>query len=179
LTFCTSFLSRRRYVEERYGAGSFQKVRDGLVARHGIELPPIIAPGGWYPSRAFAFGLDIARNQWGAPRFHEDFGRKAAEYEIHWVYRVILKFTSPLWLLEQGTAVWNKSHDTGSWTIEGRDGWLRGTLRDFGLVHSGYCRSLGSWIKRACEMTGTATIQVWHPQCRVNGNEACVFEGEW
>src|SRR6185437_8773971 len=142
LTYCTSFLSLRRFVEERHGAGSFQKVREGLARQHRIELPPIIAPGAWYPTRAFALGLDVARNLWASPMFHEQFGAKAAEYEINLVYRVILRFTSPTWMLEQGTSVWNKAHNTGKWTIESKSGWMRGTLRDFGLVHAGYCRSL-------------------------------------
>lgn len=179
LTFCTSFLSLRRFVEETYGAGAFQKVREGLARTHHIELPAIIAPGAWYPTQAFASGLDVGRQIFGPPGFHEMFGAKAAEYEIHWVYRPLLRFKSPLWMLEQGATVWRKAHNTGTWTIESKDRWMRGSLRDFGLVHAGYCRSLCAWLSRACEMTGTVGLRVFHPECRVTGSAACVFEGEW
>jgi len=149
------------------------------VARYRIELPPIIAPGAWYPSRAFASGMDVARHEFQAPGFHDLFGAKAAEYELHWVYRPLLRFTTPVWLIEQGANVWRKAHDTGTWTIESRAGWVRGTLKDFGLVHAGSCRSLTAWLQRACEMTAARKIRIWHPQCRVDGASGCVFEGEW
>ncbi len=179
LTAATSFLSLRRFVEERYGQGSFQRIREALSARHNFRLPPIITAGSWYPSRAFALGMDEARHQFKAPEFHEAFGAKAAEYELHWVYRPILRFTTPVWLIEQSADVWKKAHDTGAWSIESRPSWVRGTLKDFGLVHTGYCRSLTAWLQRACEMTCARRIRVWHPQCRVDNYPGCVFEGEW
>ena len=178
MTASTSFLSLRRFVEERHGAGAFSRVREALAQQHQIEVPTLAA-GKWYPTRAFAMGLDVARHLFGPASFHEDFGVAAAEYEIHWSYRFVLRFASPVWMLEQGSRVWRKAHTTGKWTIEGGEGKLCGTLREFGIVHAGYCRSLTGWLGRACEMTGASRVRVWHPECRAAGAEACVFHGEW
>ena len=84
------------------------------------------------------------------PDFHERFGAAAAEYEVSWVHRIALRFTSPQWLLERGADYWSRAHSTGRWEIEGRKGWMRGTLHDFGVVDAGYCDSLRAWLLRAC-----------------------------
>ena len=179
LTASTSFLSLRRFVDERKGAGAFQKVRERLALQHGVELPAIVAPTRWYPTRSFVLALDVARQVVGQPLFLEQFGARSCDYEVKLAYRVLLRFTSPAWALEQGTNMWNKAHDTGRWTMESKSGWIRGTLRDFGVTHAGFCKALCAWMTRAAQMTGTPDARVWHPACRAAGHEACVFEGEW
>jgi hypothetical protein len=181
LTFCTSFLSLRQYVEQKQGAGSFKRVRAALAAEHGIELPAVITPGSWLPTLHFTTGMNVARTLFGPPNFHELFGAAAAEYELRWVHRVILRFTSPLWMLERADEVWNKAHTTGRWEIAGSAAQrtMRGTLYDFGVVDKGYCDSLRGWITRACLMTGTHRIAVLETSCRARGAAGCTFEGRW
>jgi len=179
LTFCSSFLAVRHYVERNRGHEAFQAMRAQLPDTVGVTLPPVITPGSWHPTIAFAGLLDLGAALFGTPDFYEDFGRAAAELEINIVYRVILRFTSPEWLLTQGSRIWRKAHNTGRWVIEGGPRRVRGSLYDFGLVHRGYCRSLVGWLTRSCEMTGAKGIRVLHPICRADGRECCVFEGRW
>jgi hypothetical protein len=182
LTFCTSFLSLRQYVGETYGKEAFKAVREALHRDHDIALPPVIVPGSWMPTRWFTSGMNVAKRLYGPDDFHARFGWAAAEYEVNWVHRAVLRFTSPMFLLERGADVWRKSHSTGNWTIEGgRPRWLRGELRDFGVVDAGYCDSLRTWLTRACMMTGAAKIQIFERRCRARDANAagCVFEGTW
>jgi hypothetical protein len=178
-TFCTSFLSLRQFVEETAGAGSFKTLREALKQRVQIDLPPVIAPGSWLPTDWFVKGLELGTELFGPPDFAERFGRKAAEYELKWVHRVVLRFTSPVWLLERGRDVWARSHTTGRWEIESKDRWLRGRLYDFAGSSLAYCASLRTWLTRSCQMTGAQAIHITEPECRARGARACVFEGGW
>jgi hypothetical protein len=180
MTASTSLLSLRRYVEDTYGQGSFKAIRDALHDKHAITLPPVLAPAAWYPTTWFLRGMDEARARFGSDDFYERFGAAAAEYEIHWVFRFALRFTSPLWLVERGAKEWCRAHDTGRWEVSAvGDHGLRGTLYEFGIVHEGQCRSLTSWFTRACQMTGERRARVEHPICRARGAKLCVFQGEW
>lgn len=178
-TFCTSFLSVRQYVEETHGAGSFKQLREGLKMEHGIELPPVIAPGSWLPTAWFVKSLELGTELFGPPDFPERFGRKAAEYELKWVHRLVLRFTSPMWLLERGRDVWDRSHDTGRWEIVGKGNWMSGTLYDFAGASLAYCASLRTWLTRACQMTGAQSMFIKEMECKAKGDRACVFDGTW
>jgi len=179
LTYVTAFQSTRQYVLEQHGDDGWNKLRDALRERHDIALPPSFEANAWLPTREFVTALNVARDLFGPPNFHEKFGWAAAEYEVSWMHRIALRFTSPLWLLEHGKAYWQRAHSTGRWEVEGRKGWVRGTLHDFGVVDQGYCDSLRAWILRACLMTGASRTFVAERSCRARGAEACVFEGTW
>ena len=179
LSFVTAFQSVRQYVLELHGEAGWSQLRDAARERHSIVLPPTFAANAWLPTLHFTTALNVARELFGPPDFHTRFGAAAAEYEMSWMHRVALRFTTPLWLLEHGTAYWRRAHTTGRWEVEGRKGWVRGTLRDFAVVDGGYCDSLRAWIHRACLMTGASRTFVAERSCRARGADACIFEGTW
>ncbi len=179
LSYTTALQSARQFVIERHGADGWARVCTTLRERHDITLPPELETGKWLPTKWFVTALNVGRELFGPPDFHEQFGRAAAEYEMSWMHRAALRFTSPLWLLERGAGHWKRAHTTGHWKIEGRKGWLRGTLRDFGIVDAGYCDSLRTWLQRACVMTGASRTFIAERACRAHGSPACVFEGTW
>lgn len=179
LTYATSFLSTRQFVTERYGADAWPRLCDALRERHGITLPAQLTPGGWLPTQWFVSALNVGRDLFGPPNFHELFGAAAASYEMSWVHRIALRFTTPLWLLERGRDYWRRAHNTGWWETEGRKGWIRGTLHDFAIVDAGYCDSLRTWLRRASAMTGASRVHVVERTCRARGADVCIFEGTY
>jgi hypothetical protein len=179
LSYITALQSTRQYILECHGDDGWGRVRDAMFERHRIPLPPEFEIGTWLPTLWFTTTLNVARDLFGPPDFHERFGAAAAEYEVSWMHRVALRFTSPLWLLERGAAYWRRAHSTGRWEIEGHKGWVRGTLRDFGVVDAAYCDSLRAWLQRACLMTGASRMFVAERTCRARGGEVCTFEGTW
>ena len=179
LTYTTSFLSTRQFVLEEHGAAGWARLREALRERHDLVLPDEFETGSWLPTRWFVGALNVGRDLFGPRDFHEKFGSAAAEYEMSWMHRVALRFTTPSWLLERGAEYWQRAHTTGRWEVEGQKGWMRGTLHDFGVVDQGYCDSLRAWIQRACLMTGASRTFVAERACRARGAEACVFEGTW
>lgn len=180
-TFCTSFLSLRQYLGEQHGAAAWKRVRDTLAAERGVELPAVIAPGTWLPTQHFVTALHVAHGLFGPDDFYLRFGRAAAEYEVKWVHRVVLRFTSPLWVLDRAGDVWKKAHTTGHWRIESdRAHHLRGSLYGFGVVDRAYCDSLLGWLQRALVMTGADKLDMAETRCRArDGADACVYEGTW
>jgi hypothetical protein len=180
LTYATSFLSTRQFVVERHGEEGWTRLRDELRARHDIALPEDISSRAWLPTLWFTSALNVGRDLFGPADFHAQFGWAAAEYEMSWVHRVALRFTSPLWMLERGRDYWSRAHNTGRWEAEGRKGWIRGTLFEFGVVDAGYCDSLVTWLQRSCMMTGAGKVFVVERQCRARADvDSCVFEGTW
>ena len=174
-----TFATLQRFCNHLAGAGAFERVREQLRERHGIELDRIFAPDAWYPTELFVTSLDAAHDVLGPPSFYELYGEFGAVHEVNVLFRWMLRLTSPSFFLQRGTGMWGRFHDTGTWTIESAPRQLRGTLRDFGVVHAGYCRVVTSWMKRAAQMTGARDVSVMHSQCRASGAEACVFVGEW
>ncbi|MDB4970306.1 MAG: hypothetical protein JWN44_5995 [Myxococcales bacterium] len=181
LTYATSFLSTRQFVVEHNGEEGWTRLRQELAAKHGIELPHDFSNASWLPTLWFTTALNVGRDLFGPADFHAQFGNAAAEYEMSWVHRVALRFTSPLWMLERGRDYWKRAHNTGRWDAEGRTGWIRGTLHEFGVVDAGYCDSLVAWLRRSCMMTGAGKVFVVERQCRARtpGATSCVFEGNW
>jgi hypothetical protein len=180
LSYTTALQSARQFILERHGETGWNRVRDAVRAGHDIALPPGFETGTWLPTLWFTTTLNVGRDLFGPADFHEQFGAAAAEYEMSWMHRIALRFTSPLWLLERGAEYWKRAHSTGSWHAEGRKGWVRGTLRDFGVVDAGYCDSLRTWIRRTCLMTGASRTHVVERTCRARGGgDVCIFEGTW
>jgi len=179
LSYTTAFQSTRQFVLERHGVDGWDRLRATMRDRHEIALPSDFSTGDWLQTLWFTSALNVGRDLFGPPDFHEKFGWAAAEYEVSWMHRVALRFTSPLWLLERGADYWKRAHTSGRWEIDGRKGWLRGTLRDFGVVDAGYCDSLRTWMLRACLMTGASRMFIAERDCSARGAEACVFEGTW
>jgi hypothetical protein len=179
LTYVTAFQSTRQFVTERHGEAGWQELRAALRERHGLELPAAFEANSWLPTIAFTTALNVGRELFGPPDFHFKHGWAAAEYEMSWMHRIALRFKTPLWLMERGAAFWRDAHTTGRWVIDGRKGWLRGELHEFGVVDAAYCESLRAWILHSCLMTGASRMFVAERACRARGAEACVFEGTW
>ena len=179
MSYITAFQSTRQFIVERHGEAGWTRLCAALRERHGITLPAGLETGSWLPTLWFTTALNVGRDLFGPPDFHEKYGSASAEYELSWVHRVALRFSSPLWLLERGAAYWRSAHTTGRWEVEGHRGWMRGTLHDFAVVDGNYCASLRTWILRGCLMTGASRTFVAERTCRARGSDACVFEGTW
>jgi len=171
-------MSLRAFLERTYGDGAFLRVVDHLPPEDGEHFRGIVLPLRWYPLGSFIRLAHGAHDLWHEDDFYERYGAFAAQYEISAFQRVLLRFTSPTYMLDRAGRVWRRFHDTGEWQVEGHARSMRGTLRSFALVDPGYCRILTAWIHRAAEMTGVHG-EVTHPECRARGAEAEVFQGTW
>jgi hypothetical protein len=173
-----SVLSLQVFLGRTYGLGTYERVLDRLPPEEATPMRGILLPVNWYATHPYIRALHVARDLTADDDFFERFGAFAAEYQINAFRRVILRFASPAFFLDRAGRLWARSHDTGSWEVEGGHKRVRGTLRDFAVVDPDYCKVLVAWIHRASQLTGTRG-QTVHPACRARGDEACVFEGWW
>ncbi len=179
VSWATSFLSLRQFVDETYGAGSFRRLREALKQQHDIELPQPIVLGTWLPTLHLVTAQATAHELFGPPDFHARLGWAAAAYELTWLQRLAMRFTSPQFFLERGAQHWRGRHSSGTWTYDSRPHWIRGTLRDFAVVDAGFCAMMRAWLTHACVMTGAGKAYVVERECRAKGADACIFEGSW
>lgn len=171
-------MSLRAFLERTYGEGAFLRLVDQLPQGEGAPFRDIILPLSWYSVHSFMKLTHLARETWHEDDFYDRYGLFAAHYEISAFQRVLLRFTSPTYMLDRAGRIWRRFHDTGEWQVEGAHKSMRGTLRGFVVVDPGYCRILRAWIQRAAEMTGVRGL-VSHTACRAEGAPCEVFEGTW
>jgi hypothetical protein len=174
-----ALLALQRYFVHEHGDDAFDRVLERLPAELAEALRGIILPVQWYPTEAFVGAIEAAAVIDGRPDFFEIYGTAAAEFEITAFQKVLLRLTSPAFLVQRTGRVWNRFHDTGTWEVEGHGKTMRATLREFAVVSEGYCRVLTAWLRRAGQLTGSKGGNVEHPACRARGDEACLFTGWW
>jgi len=174
----SSLLSLQVFLRKAYGDDLYTRALDMLPGDEAEPLRGIVLPVNWYPTPAYIQMIKAACKLSGDGEFLERYGAFAADYQINAFRKFILRFASPVFFLDRAGRMWNRSHDTGVWEIEGGDRRMRGTLREFAVVDADYCEVLVAWIHRASQLTGTRG-NTTHPACRARGAEACVFEGRW
>ncbi len=176
----TVLLMSRAYVEQRHGAAAYEQLLSRMKAANAAVMRGILLAHDWYPAGAMLEFDDLAAERFG-PEHYEETSAFQAEYDLRFIHRFLLKFTSPLWLLERGAKLWREYHNTGEWRVERGQAphSLVGTLSNWAIVHAGQCRGNIGFIRRAGQLTGAKDIQVEHPQCRAAGARACVFTASW
>ncbi|HEY3822755.1 MAG TPA: hypothetical protein VGL81_36575 [Polyangiaceae bacterium] len=174
----SSLLSFQRFLRETYGEGVYERALDALPAEDAAPMRGILLPIHWYATHPYIRALHAAHALTGDASFFEKFGVFAADYQITFFRKFILRFATPVFFLDRTARIWARTHDTGTWEVEGGTKRVRGTLRDFAVVDADYCRVLVAWVHRASQLTGTRGETV-HLACRARGDAACVFEGWW
>jgi hypothetical protein len=171
-------LSLQVFLQKTYGEDAYERALDRLPTEDAAPLRGIVLPVKWYPTHSYIGALHAGRDLTGDAEFFESFGAFAADFQINFFHKFLLRFASPVFFLDRAGRLWARSHDTGRWEVEGGDRRMVGKLRDFAVVDADYCRVLVAWIHRASELTGTRG-QTVHTVCRARGEYACVFEGSW
>ena len=177
-----SLLSLKHFVESEHGAGAFVQVVSALPQATRDEIGTVIVPMAWYDTRSVLAAIDVAREIFGNGQtgdFYERYGASAADYAINRFFKFMLKFTTPATAVQRGMKVWRNYHTTGEWEFQVGDHTFTGTLRNFGVVHGGYCRFLRGWLRTAGDLTGGKNSRLDHVRCRSTGADACVFVGAW
>src|SRR5262245_41075215 len=148
-------LALQRYLTRKYGNEAFETVLNRMTPALSEPLHGIIMPLKWYPTESFIRAIEMAQQTFTEGDFYDAYGTAAANFEITAFQRFLLRFTSPAFLVERAGNLWHRFHDTGVWEMNASGKRFRGTLRDFGVVSSGYCRVLVAWFRRAGQLTGS------------------------
>jgi hypothetical protein len=179
----TALLSNREFLTKRFGPEAFERVVATLPKQHADVVRVIPLAHEWYPGDAMVALLLACARVFSPDQpdaFYESLGSYNAEYDLNFIHRFLLRFTSPIWMMERGAKLWSDYHNTGEWTIEQgpTPHSLVGTLRDFALSGP-VCRTVVGFVRRAGQMTGAKNMRVEHRKCCATGAKVCVFEGGW
>ena len=176
----TGLLATRAYLEKQFGPEAIAQMLGQMPASLAEPIRGIPIAHEWYPEESVLGLMDVAAAIHG-DLVYDQMGAFAATYDLTFIHRFLLKFTSPMWLLDRGARLWSEYHNTGKWKIEKgpTPKSLRGELEEFGIVRATFCRALTAWIARAGELTGAKDIVVAHTRCRSTASRACVWEGHW
>ena len=178
VTAAASFLSIRNYIEAAYGAGTFRRVRDAVIARGFTGFPQVITPDARYPTAMLTAMVESAHDLLGPPDFYERCGRAIVDYEVHAIFRFALKLTTPLGVLRRASEAWRKVHSTGTWTVRASPGTADARLTDFPSTAC-YCRLLTGYFERLLTLTGARDAVIAHPLCLARGDTYCGFLAGW
>jgi hypothetical protein len=180
----TALLANRQFLAKEFGPDAFDRVLAALEKSHADALRGIPLAQDWFPASSMIASLVMGAKLFAPDdpdKFYEQVGAHGAEYDLTFIHRFILRFTSPIWMMERGAKLWREYHNSGEWKIEqgAQPHSLVGTLKDFAVVSAPLCRTVVGFVRRAGELTGAKQMQVAHSRCRAQGAQVCVFEGVW
>src|SRR5262245_60392258 len=98
----TLLLGHRAFAEKNFGAGAFERILAAVPPQLAEPLRGIPLAQQWYPLESVLACADAGSEVFQVPDFHERVGAFNAEFDRNFIHRFILRFTSPLWMMERG-----------------------------------------------------------------------------
>jgi hypothetical protein len=169
--------TRTRFGPEGWGATLARMLPDDR------EVLGAIVSVGWYSLPLYARLLRALDEAYGTGDYAiiVQSARFAAERNLGTVFRTLLRFASPAYMLEKFGQYWPRVHDTGRWELVREAGGdaATATLYDLGYVDAALCRDLGGYFARTLELVGAKGVILDHARCRARGADACEFRARW
>jgi uncharacterized protein (TIGR02265 family) len=174
--------ARRRFVEEHFGGGAWDRLMEALTEADRAVLGGIVVPAGWYP---FETGerLDRAIVQilgGGDAGVFEEIGRKSARDNLGGVHASFLRPGDPQAFLAQSKSIYKFYYSTGNREYEPlgpTSGVL--TTRDADTYSLADCLTVIGWHKEALGLCGASNVRIVETKCRARGDDACRYELDW
>jgi hypothetical protein len=174
-------LNARDFARLFHGEGAWDRVLAALTPAQRETIAGVISVG-WYEIR-----LSDAVNRamvdvlgGGDMDVIRALGRYSAEQDLTRVHRLFLRLANPAYVIERLTEFWARFQDSGKWTVVRETPTrARATLEGWGAEEVASCERLGAYTQRLFELVGAKDVRLEHPRCRMRGDEACVFLGEW
>lgn len=175
--------ARVRFVREKWGEDGWRALRATLdpATRAALEGGGIL-PHAWFPYAGF-IELNVAIDRMygnGDLQLCYEMGRYGAEVNLPTLYRIFMRFGSPMYLFEKSARLWQVNYDSGRMVpvAEGRSE-VRLRIEEFDDPHRAHCMSVLGWASRGLELTGAKLILADEGLCRTRGDEACEMSLKW
>ena len=108
-----------------------------------------------------------------------DVGVFMANRDIPRVFRPLLKFGNPGWIIEVSTRLWRYYHSCGYWEVQRTPVSILCTLHEHDEADEAFCATFTGWLSAALEASGGDDVLVDHPVCHARGAPSCVFTCRW
>lgn len=179
-TIGSNLVHARAFLIERFGWSGWAKLLASLPPEDRPTLG-VLSSEQWYEEGLLFRLLGAIQNVAGGGdlKLLEEFGRDDAERDMKGPQRLFFRLANPAYVLEKAGSYWSRFHDTGRWTVERHPHGATGTLSDFHVDGDAFCATLTGYIGRMFELVGAKGARAEHAQCRVRGDQACVFIVRW
>jgi hypothetical protein len=176
----------RDFVVRYHGEDALKAIMAELSAEDAAVFGGLVIHGGWYPVGAWNRAVRaLVEGYYEDP---DDGMRKLSGYisnaDLNSVYRMVLRFGSPEFLVKRTTSLWNRYFDTGRFTADemGPKHWRlvleapRGDDEgpDYYTCGPGVC----SWLGQGLKLTGVHG-SVEHIRCRLSSAPYCEYTARW
>lgn len=174
--------ARVRYVRDIHGEDAWERVQRALSPSSRAELERGVLPSDWASYELF-LDLNVTADRLlgkGDLELCLEMGRFGATVNLPTLYRVFLRFGSPMFLLQKASRLWQVNYDSGL-LVAIREAKERARLRieAFERPHRAHCLSVLGWSTRAIELTGFRVVSAQEEKCRTRGDATCEMVLEW
>lgn len=170
-------VNARLFVQERFGAGTWHDLLEGLSPTDASALDAA-TPAGWYDASLHARLLRALCDHLGAAGdlgLSAELGRFEAERDLTTSQRWFIRLIPPAFAVRNMDIYWSRFHDTGRWQSEVSGSKIVARLAGYCVVEPALCRFLQGYLGRTLEFLGARECLITHPSCRASGHPACEF----
>lgn len=178
----------RNYVVETRGERAWTDVVERARPDDREVLRSVILAGSWYPIGVVNRALDgvLSRNE--RPAADDEMRRLSAyiaDSDLGSVYKMVLRFGSPEFLLKRTDSLWNRYFDVGRLTPHevGKNHWrlsLSMAVGEDAAPNQFFCGpGCPAWIEMGMKLTGAVKAQVRHTECRYQKPGGCTYIATW
>lgn len=171
---------RDQFVMAKYG----KLARESFRKAASRELLSVLTTPGdvWVDFGLFIESTSLACKLFGDgnPHLARSIGAFGAEANMGAWRSLVYRLLSPRMVMELAGAFWSHHYDGGRLTtsLEGKSG-VRVRLEDFPRPHILHCLSIAGWTQRTIELGKPRRVSVNKVKCRLEGDSACEFVGDW
>lgn len=170
------------FVESTYGPAGVARVLEEIdgESRAVLAGPPLASA--WYPFQVQVELYETIDRVFGDGDLTLcwEIGKFTSEHELKTIHKIFLKLGSLGMWIRSAARMWGVYYSVGGLRADeiGEDGGTV-TVTDFNPISKAFCYDFGGWLHRTIELSGRTEVEIEHPECVLDGEEACRYLGRW
>jgi hypothetical protein len=177
-----TIISAKEFVTKRFGEESWDKVVAQIDPAYRDIISGSIFASNWNPFELQVAVYTAIDRLFGKGDFQlcREIGRYSADREHSTIHKATMMFGGLKIWMKLASLMWKQYHSAGKMDCtELSDGGGRVEVTEFNPIQKSFCYDLAGWIERTMELAGKKNVTIEHPQCLLDGDPACVYEGRW
>ncbi len=178
----TLVAARHRYVMEKWGQPTLDRLVDSLPGETARRLAQPPLPMGWHPMEYLA-AIDRAILEGpmeGDMEQMRRFGYEIASYDLSTLYRMLFRVGTPGFVVGRLPVAYRTYlRDSGTLRVEVQGKTATGTLEGGAAPYYLCSAGMTGWIHAAVVLSGGQAARVEHTACQHLGAPACRWDLSW
>lgn len=178
----TGPLAVYEFLKQRFGDQCLVKVKETLSPEDQKLFDKPILPVTWVDF-GFYMRMIVAADKLlgkGDMKIVEEAARYNMNKNFRGVYKILVSFVSPTFVIQRAHLVWRQWFDSGEMKVQVTEpGRARATMAGFSDIPPNHEYNLTPSIDEIMKISGGKNTQTSHVQCVLKGAPACVWEIRW